>query len=74
MTFLLLQCKNRFKVGEIQKQKMGAQVNPYLFLWLQKTNSVKLPYIIKQTMSGTRDRNENRISYSVNQAKDEDFK
>ena len=67
--------KTGLKVGEIQKQKMGAQEMeiPTYFSDYKDVNGVKLPYTIKQTMMGQEI--EMKInSYSVNQAKDEDFK
>lgn len=67
--------KTGLKVGEIQKQKMGPQEMeiPTYFSDYKDVNGVKLPYTIKQTMMGQEI--EMKVnSYSVNQAKDEDFK
>lgn len=67
--------KTGLKVGEIQKQKMGPQEMevPTYYSDYKDVNGVKLPYTIKQTMMGQEI--EMKVnSYSVNQAKDEDFK
>jgi predicted Zn-dependent peptidase len=67
--------KTGLKIGEIQKQKMGPQEMeiPTYFSDYKDVNGVKLPYTIKQTMMGQEI--EMKVnSYSVNQAKDEDFK
>ena len=67
--------KTGLKIGEIQKQKMGPQEMevPTYYSDYKDVNGVKLPYTIKQTMMGQEI--EMKVnSYSVNQAKDEDFK
>ena len=67
--------KTGLKVGEIQKQKMGPQEMevPTYYSDYKDVNGVKLPYTIKQTMMGQEI--EMKVnSYSVNQAKEEDFK
>ena len=67
--------KTGLKVGEIQKQKWELKKWKSLLISLitKDVNGVKLPYTIKQTMMGQEI--EMKInSYSVNQAKDEDFK
>lgn len=67
--------KTGLKVGEIQKQKMGAQEMeiPTFYSDYKDVNGVKLPYIMKQTMMGQE--LEIKVnSYNVNQAKEEDFK
>lgn len=67
--------KTGLKVGQIQKQKMGTQEMeiPTYFSDYKEVNGVKLPYTQKQSMMGQE--LELKInSYSVNQAKDEDFK
>ena len=67
--------KTGLKIGEIQKQKMGPQEMeiPTYFSDYKDVNGVKLPYTIKQTMMGQEI--EMKVnSYSVNQAKEEDFK
>lgn len=67
--------KTGLKVGEIQKQKMGAQEIeiPTYYSDYKEVNGVKLPYTIKQSMMGQEI--EMKVnSYSVNQAKEEDFK
>ena len=67
--------KTGLKIGEIQKQKMGPQEMevPTYYSDYKDVNGVKLPYTIKQTMMGQEI--EMKVnSYSVNQAKEEDFK
>lgn len=67
--------KTGLKVGEIQKQKMGAQEMeiPTFYSDYKEVNGVKLPYVMKQTMMGQE--LEMKVnSYNVNQAKEEDFK